>query len=249
MHTTNHVATLLLIYLSWTSACQSRIKNSPVLEFRPLPKESDSTLVWIQGRSEELYQHWIDSLTHFLEPYFSIGGWGSSNHKCSDEPPPKGSVCAVKVRDFWPCSPENRFGYDRGEPCIFLRLGDIPKGWIPELYNSSNVPKEMPDFLKNLVREEEQKGKHSKVWVSCDGDYPADKEYIGPVTYYPGPAFPAYHFHAADNPEFLNPLVAVKFERANRGVIINVVCTAWAANIPRDAKEKLGTLNFELSID
>ena len=56
---------------------------------------------------------------------------------------------------------------------------------------------------------------HSKVWVSCDGDYPADKEYIGPVTYYPGPAFPAYHFHAADNPEFLNPLVAVKFERAS----------------------------------
>lgn len=50
------------------------------------------------------------------------------------------------------------------------------------------------------------------VWVSCDGETPADKEFIGPVRYIPGPGFPGYQFPYTGQKGYLPPLVAVQFE-------------------------------------
>lgn len=53
------------------------------------------------------------------------------------------------------------------------------------------------------------------VWVSCDGENPADKEYLGPIIYYPKDiqGFPGYYFPYLNSEGYLSPLVAVKFER------------------------------------
>lgn len=51
------------------------------------------------------------------------------------------------------------------------------------------------------------------VWVSCQGETPADKENIGPVKYLPFAGFPGY-FYPYENAEgYLSPLVALHLEK------------------------------------
>lgn len=49
------------------------------------------------------------------------------------------------------------------------------------------------------------------VWVSCEGENPADVENIGSISYYPLQGFPAYYFPFKNIEGYLPPLVAVHF--------------------------------------
>jgi hypothetical protein len=51
------------------------------------------------------------------------------------------------------------------------------------------------------------------VWVSCEGENPADVENIGPIQYIPRRGFPGYFFPFTNKEGYLSPLVAVWFER------------------------------------
>lgn len=51
------------------------------------------------------------------------------------------------------------------------------------------------------------------VWVSCEGENPADVENIGPVQYIPRRGFPAYYYPFTNKEGYLSPLVAVLFEK------------------------------------
>lgn len=54
------------------------------------------------------------------------------------------------------------------------------------------------------------------IWIMCDGVYPADKEYIGPIKYYPFQGFPSYFYPYNGQDDYLSPLVAVHLERPTR---------------------------------
>lgn len=54
------------------------------------------------------------------------------------------------------------------------------------------------------------------IWVSCEGENPADLENIGPVKYFPRRGFPGYYFPYQNSEGYLSPLVAVHFERPVR---------------------------------
>ena len=54
------------------------------------------------------------------------------------------------------------------------------------------------------------------IWVSCEGENPADIENIGPVKYYPRRGFPGYYYPFENSEGYLSPLVAVNFERPTR---------------------------------
>lgn len=119
------------------------------------------------------------------------------------------------------------------------------------------------------------------VWVSCEGENPADVENIGPINYAPKRGFPSYFFPYQNTKGYLSPLVAILFERpASKylwlagacrsvlealletpgaainsalwfpaGVLINIECKAWAANIHHDRAERRGSVHFEIMID
>lgn len=54
------------------------------------------------------------------------------------------------------------------------------------------------------------------VWISCEGENPADVENIGSVDYSPRRGFPAYYFPYLNQEDYLPPLVAVHFEKPKR---------------------------------
>lgn len=51
------------------------------------------------------------------------------------------------------------------------------------------------------------------MWVSCEGENPADVENIGAVQYIPRRGFPAYYYPFNNKEGYLSPLVAVYFEK------------------------------------
>lgn len=57
------------------------------------------------------------------------------------------------------------------------------------------------------------------IWVSCEGENPADQENIGPVNYLPIRGFPSYFYPYQNSEGYLSPLVAVHFERPKRRFI------------------------------
>ncbi|PSN37796.1 Sodium/potassium-transporting ATPase subunit beta-2 [Blattella germanica] len=91
--------------------------------------------------------------------------------------------------------------------------------------------------------------KLNTVWVSCEGENPADVENIGPIQYIPRRGFPGYFFPFTNTEGYLSPLVAVWFERPATGVLINIECKAWAHNIHHDRAERRGSVHFELMVD
>ncbi|GBP78471.1 hypothetical protein EVAR_52277_1 [Eumeta japonica] len=87
------------------------------------------------------------------------------------------------------------------------------------------------------------------VWVSCQGENPADRENIGPIQYYPYRGFPGYYFPFRNEEGYLSPLIAVHLQRPKTGMLINMECRAWARNIKYDRHEGIGMVHIEVMVD
>ncbi|XP_023942956.1 sodium/potassium-transporting ATPase subunit beta-2 [Bicyclus anynana] len=231
------------------------IGTSPGLGFRPLPPDERSTLIWYKGTGYESYKYWEDELKEFLKVYKQKGqtaGAGQNIFNCNfKSPPPPGKVCDVDIRSWEPCIEENHFSFHKSSPCIFLKLNRI-YGWRPEFYNDVNhLPSDMPHDLQAHIRNMTDYNPDyvNMVWVSCQGETPADKENIGLIRYLPHPGFPGY-FYPYNNAEgYLSPLVAVHLVRPKTGILINIECRAWAQNIKYSRKDRIGVVHFELMIE
>ncbi|XP_063244572.1 sodium/potassium-transporting ATPase subunit beta-2 isoform X1 [Bacillus rossius redtenbacheri] len=237
---------------------QSIIGTSPGLGFRPMPPADnvESTLIWYKATDELNYKHWTDSLKKFLEVYRKPGltpGRGENIYSCDyGKPPHKGQVCNVDVKNWEPCTEENRFNYHKSSPCIFIKLNKI-YNWVPEFYNkSTGLPAEMPMDLKRYIADlEARNASHmlNTVWVSCEGENPADVEYLGRIEYIPHRGFPGYFYPYENSVGYLSPILAIHLVRPRTGILINIECRAWARNIQHDRHERVGMVHFELMID
>ncbi|XP_050101378.1 sodium/potassium-transporting ATPase subunit beta-2-like [Anopheles aquasalis] len=234
---------------------QSLIGNSPGLSMRPLPFEDkvEKTQIVYKGSDMKSYKTYTDALDDFLSSYRPSGQSSDDVqvHNCSyNEPPPKGKVCEVDIKQYGPCTQENHYSYHKSAPCIFLKLNKI-YGWEPVFYDdSSSLPSAMPSDLKEYIKDKGVK-QHTlnTVWVSCEGESEDDRNNIGPIQFYPRRGFPGYYYPFENTDGYLSPLVAVRFERPARDQNINVECKAWARNIKQDRYDRFGLVRFELKIE
>ncbi|XP_075991269.1 sodium/potassium-transporting ATPase subunit beta-2-like [Anticarsia gemmatalis] len=171
--------------------------------------------------------------------------------------------CERAMRAWAPCTADQFYGYADGKPCVFLRLGHVHY-WVPEPYNMSSplpIPPEMPHHIREAMRYRPAHQHGDFIWVSCEGEFAADKENLGPIQYIPAdypPGFPTSRLHTADRISYHErsmpdrvpgPLVAVYFENPRRGVVINVECRIWTRDILYDRSSRIGRARFELFID
>ncbi|XP_037708053.1 sodium/potassium-transporting ATPase subunit beta-2 isoform X2 [Drosophila subpulchrella] len=227
------------------------IGSNPGLGFRPMPPEAnvESTLVWYEASKKDNYNYWVEETSRFLKSYEELEKTNQVN--CSFENPPQDDkVCGIDVASFAPCTVEKSFGYPVARPCIFLKLNKI-YNWVPEIYNDSKtLPDHMPDELKQHIKEKQslRPNETNVVWVSCEGENPADVENIKARDYYPRMGFPRYYFPFKNIHGYIPPIVAVQFT-VETGVLINIECKAWARNINHDRSDRRGSVHFELMVD
>lgn len=107
------------------------------------------------------------------------------------------------------------------------------------------------------------------IWISCEGENPADIENLGPINYMPQRGFPGYFYPFMNQKGYMPPVIAINFERPKSksttshfrhrsiltfrfilaGVLINIECKAWARNINHDRTDRRGSVHFELMVD
>ncbi|CAG9797080.1 unnamed protein product [Chironomus riparius] len=142
-----------------------------------------------------------------------------------DKLPSEGKSCNVDWREFGPCNKENSYGYQKGTPCVFLKFRKL-RDWVPNYLNATDLPVNMPMYLKDSIVNSPYPNQRV-IWVSCEGENPADLENIGPVIYYPSRGFPHYFFPYKGQDGYLEPIIALYFERPITGIVVSVKCTLW----------------------
>lgn len=66
--------------------------------------------------------------------------------------------------------------------------------------------------------------------MSCEGENPADVEFIGEIEYYPRQGFPGYFFPYENSEGYLSPLVAVVFKQPKSKIRIHLLKCIVAVN-------------------
>lgn len=161
----------------------------------------------------KLIDIWIKTINYlWFWTAYSINNDIPDITTCSyDKPISSEKTCEVDLRSFGSCSSEKSYGFDREQPCIFLKFKKI-KDWVPKNLNISALPKEMPEDLQDHIKNSNKQ----KVWLSCEGDTPVDVENIGPIQYHPERGYPAYFFPYTSQKDYLEPIVAIELERPTR---------------------------------
>ncbi|XP_018325786.1 sodium/potassium-transporting ATPase subunit beta-1 [Agrilus planipennis] len=233
----------------------SIIGTNPGIGFRPISNQTEEgSLIWFDSKNNTSIQKWVKLLDQFFDAYKKKVEVNKQNQvNCDfDRPPQNGQVCTVDLDSFGPCSPTNEYGYNSSSPCVFLKLNKI-YGWQPEYYSDpDNLPDDMPsDLVEYIKNNANSKEKLKQVWISCYGEFPADKENIFTFEYYPTRGFPSYFYPYTNEPGYLSPLIAVKLNNPKPNVLINIECRAWAKNINYRSSnlQREGSIHFELMRD
>lgn len=137
---------------------------------------------------------------------------------CSRTRPEEGETCKVDFSGFGSCTEKNGFGYFDGKPCIFLKLNKI-FNWVPQYYKPNELPDHMPKSLKDHIKKRQGEALEV-VWVSCEGENPADIENLGESTMYKSlsgeQGFLGRYFPFKNTEGYLQPIVAVQFASVTR---------------------------------
>jgi len=231
---------------------ESLIGRSPALGVRPGQHESkiESSIITFnfQNQKDELavpgYKGWVDRADKFLEPYGVETKKAINCNYPGDANIEKNEFCKFNLENIGDCAKGN-YGFDSNSPCLILKLNKI-FGLVPEIYDGFDFPEEMPSELLARIANASDK---NKIWVSCSGEYPADKEAIQSFEYFPSDGgFSAMYFPYKNQKDYQSPLVAVKLHNVTVGQLVHVECRAWARNIKYDRRDRIGIVHFEMVV-
>ncbi|KAM8715491.1 hypothetical protein ACLKA7_002529 [Drosophila subpalustris] len=226
---------------------ESLIGTNPGLGVRPISEETErGSVIEFDKKKPAEIDYWTGLIYDYLKDYNSTEG-RKMKHCDFNQTHNKQDVCFVDETQFGPCTAANKYGYNQGKPCVFLKLNKI-YGWVPQVYDAAtpNMPEDLQQTINNSKVEERQ-----KIWVSCNGHYGKDKEQFQNISYYPSQGIPSYYYPYLKQPGYLSPLVAVQFHDPPIGSLMDVECRAWAKNIiySGSLRDRKGSVTFQFLMD
>jgi len=247
-------------------ACQTKHIDHPGIKIRPREEHNDSPLVnFIRGEYgyNATYRAWdknTKQLSEYLSPYYELEEryHNGDDHvkECTygSDRPLDGQICSQNMNALTggTCNQEDHFGYLMGTPCFLINLDKIID-WRPDPMDLSFIDKRswIPDTIRDAMHENHkgyEDNLNDRVWIECHGMDPADKENLGPVTYYPEMGVPTAWFPYRNQPDYLSPLMFIELGAPTGGVLISVECVAWARNLVH-GKENLAVGYFQVMFD
>jgi len=247
----------------YTPGDETSLLTTVAMAYRPQAKPSniESTLIWYDmdyvpnpEKDDPEKDHWIKNLNDTFAEYGKISKavWYVP---CTDAKPRNdtaGQVCQFKAEEeFGLCGPQDRWGYDSGNPCVLLKLNKMI-GWKPEPYETEeeiNKDKDLSPREKNLLSKSMQKtGAQKRIFVLCDGKYAPDRHLMGNVEMYPD-GFNSVYFPYNNEKGYQAPMVAVRFAGIAKNVVVNIECKAYAKNLKPARETRTAMIDFELLLD
>jgi len=140
---------------------------------------------------------------------------------------------------------------DAAKPCIFLKFNKI-WGWEPQPIDAADFD-ENADWPESFKEHWESQGDQNQIWIDCQGRYPADKDALAGMSYYPASrGFETKYFPFKGNADsYHSPLVAVQMniDQAHIGQLIHVECRAYYKGVKHETKSKTGLVQFEVLLE
>lgn len=227
-------------YINRKSVMKTRSNPlSPGLGFRPQPY-GEKNLIMI-NRNEKNYNDslYVKSLNQYLQVYY----WTPDAENPVDK-------SRFTIRGPNPCSAQNFYGFGQGRPCVLVKMNKII-GFVPE---QGYQPED-----KELYDQARIQGNSNGIPVYCYGEYPADVDNLGPVTYYSEDGrndrygtlrldrFP-YNGKSNRQDVYQAPYVWAQFTNPKKNVLINVMCRIFAKNVYFDRKTSRGLTRFQIFV-
>jgi len=217
------------------------LQNSPGVAMRPIPDLPSMLIRFVQGKPQS-YKPYADHIQSFLLQYENEAQVGENFIDCVDGRPDhskdNSKVCRFDVNNLGDmCTWQRDYGYDEGQPCLIFKLNKI-FNWEPDLYSYGERPAEVGDRYDE-----------DHIGFSCEGEFPADRENLGNITYEPERGFPKYFYPYLNQEGYRSPLVMVRFTSPANGMVLNVICKAWARNVRQTYNDWHGLIRFQLLID
>lgn len=240
----------------WQNA-NSLIGVSPGVGLKPrqLDQLIDSTMIAFNFESQDDqgapgdanyiagWKGWSDRTTEFLAKY-------EDQETCKNSATGCFSLTKLGACQAAP------YGFDKGTPCVFLKLNKI-YGHTNEHCKAADLETEpcnaMPDSLKEHIKKQSDQ---EQVWIECHGEYPADRENLKDIKYFPASqGFPGTFFpykgkedKDGNKLDYQSPIVAVQFAGAAKNQLLHVECRAWAKNIGYSKRDRVGINHLELLV-
>jgi len=248
---------------TWVGDSKGIIGTNPGVGFRPMPPDEriESTLMWFRhGDDNGNWQSWVARLEDHLADYKNktfVDQADTHAVECGElgsKSPGTEGICRINQEELFggPCTSDNNYGFKEGKPCILIKLNKIYQ-WEPEPYETiEDLPEDIPQTIKSAFENNINAGKpelNQRVWLECDGENPADREHLGPVTYFPTNGVSRHFYPYLNQQGYLSPVVFARLDKPKHGVMIAIECKAWAKNIEHDSQDRRGLVHFELMID
>ncbi|XP_043068446.1 uncharacterized protein [Drosophila bipectinata] len=244
LFTIGYLLFVLLFAMAWfdhittnTSLLQPMLRMSqPSLSLAPSgPKSSPYSIAFDPRNNTEVMEKCSKVLT-MMERY------GDSGHN------PR----------FGPCVASEKFGYESGEPCVFIKINRIIGFKTDPFTHADNVVRgkmDMKDYmaLRRLLNSiPSDADRENRTWINCR----TNPQKIVKVEYYPEPAFQMKYTdieskveHMIDNrtsffsPADVNRIVAVRIKNLKPNERVHLKCQIYARNINQDG-QGLGHVSF-----
>jgi len=243
------IQALLLTLSNYKPTYQDRVAP-PGLSHNPHSEKSE---ISFNKTDQASYKKYVDAIMTFLQQYDEerqvetlkfedCGDFPQSYRDRGSLDSEAGQRKACRFRRSWlgSCSGESdpTFGFQEGKPCLIVKLNRIvyfrpkPPSNNQSLPDGVQVnPNLIPIFCKNK-REQ---------------DYIGEVQYFGvgggfPLQYYP-------YYGKTLQPQYLQPLVAVKFTNLTLGQELRIECKAYGANIDYSEKDRYqGRFDVKITI-
>jgi len=227
-------------YYSESSSMRTRSNPlSPGLGFRPQPDNQKNLVFVDKNPKNNENEPFIKNLKQYLEIYY----WKQEDNNLAEEN-------KFIIYNPGSCTPENDYGYSSGKPCVLVKMNKIV-GFKPNPgYHSAD---------KDAFQSAGCRVDPNAIPVHCYGEYPADSDNIGNLTYMSengydnkcGSLETKWFPYTGKNERrdvYQAPYIWVQFNNPKRNVLINVICRVFAENIYFDRKASRALTRFQIYI-
>ncbi|CAF2769276.1 unnamed protein product [Rotaria sp. Silwood2] len=239
-------------YYSYSSRMATRSNPlSPGLGFRPQPEADKNIIILDKSEDSETPNSYAKSLDQYLQIYY----WKTDNvekvEHDDDDDYEKNVVPAEKfvINNPGDCINATQYGFALGKPCVLVKMNKIV-GFKPKPGSTAEERQTYQEICDQ---------KQSAIAVHCHGEYPADEDNIGSITYMSEKGrstkcgaletswFP-YEGKTNRRDTYQAPYVWVQFNNPRPNVLINVLCRIYGQNIDYDKKTGRAMTRFQIYI-
>ncbi|CAF0988980.1 unnamed protein product [Rotaria sordida] len=228
---------------------------SPGLGFRPQP-EADKNLIIIDKNARPNEPNvYAKSLDQYLQIfYWKEDKVEKAESDDEDDDPRERPVPTRKfiINKPGDCTNATQYGFAKGKPCVLVKMNKIV-GFKPKPGAPDGEKKSYISICKT------NSTAASAVYVHCYGEYPADEDNIGNITYISENGrdtkcgaletswFP-YEGKINREDKYQAPYIWVQFNSPSPNILINVVCRVYGQNIDFDKKTGRAITRFQIYV-